>query len=106
MTVFCDVAPRSLVEIDRRFRGASCFYHSPDDEDGNHLWNVDQFVPDDMAEYPRRHFRNRRGENLKCHEMKEISRQPDSYAEVVPGIILSALSRDCRNEDKVLQTWR
>jgi hypothetical protein len=27
MTVFWDVAPCSLVEIDRRFRGAYCLYH-------------------------------------------------------------------------------
>jgi hypothetical protein len=31
MAVFWDVAPRSLVEIDRRFRGASCLHHEGDD---------------------------------------------------------------------------
>jgi hypothetical protein len=36
VTVMCDVAPCSLVEIDRRFRGVSGFHReeddSPDDE--------------------------------------------------------------------------
>jgi hypothetical protein len=30
MTVFWDVAPYSLVEINRRFRGAYCLYHQGD----------------------------------------------------------------------------
>jgi hypothetical protein len=31
MTVFCDAAPCSLVEVNRRFRGKYCLYHQGDD---------------------------------------------------------------------------
>jgi hypothetical protein len=31
MTVFWDFAPRSLVEVDRRFRGAYCLHHQGDE---------------------------------------------------------------------------
>jgi hypothetical protein len=31
MRVFCDIASCSHVEVDRRFRGAYCLHHSPDD---------------------------------------------------------------------------
>jgi hypothetical protein len=41
MTVFWDVAPYSLVQTDRHFGGA-------------YLWNVGQFLPDYMVQYPRR----------------------------------------------------
>jgi hypothetical protein len=43
MIVFWDVASCSLVEIDRRFRGAYCLHHQDDyDDDGGsrYLWNV------------------------------------------------------------------
>jgi hypothetical protein len=40
MAVFWDVAPCSLVDIDRRFRA--------------HLWNVGQFLQDYTAQHPRR----------------------------------------------------
>jgi hypothetical protein len=47
MTVFWDGMPCSLVETDRRFRGAYCMYHRrPDDEGSKHLWNVNQFPTD------------------------------------------------------------
>jgi hypothetical protein len=49
LTVFCDVAPCSLVEIYRRFRG-----HDPDDGGSKHLWNVDKLIPDYRALQPRR----------------------------------------------------
>jgi hypothetical protein len=39
MTVFWDVAPWSLVEIDRRFRGAVCLHHQGD------FWSYGQFIP-------------------------------------------------------------
>jgi hypothetical protein len=35
--VFRDVAPRSLVEIYRRFTGAYCLPHRPDDGGSKHL---------------------------------------------------------------------
>jgi hypothetical protein len=45
MTVFKDVAPCSLVEIDRRFRGAYCLSLQDDDDgDSKHLLNVGQFI--------------------------------------------------------------
>jgi hypothetical protein len=31
MTEFWDTAPRILVEVDRRFRGAYCFYYQGDE---------------------------------------------------------------------------
>jgi hypothetical protein len=37
MTVFWDVEPCSLLEIDRRFRGAYCLHHQSDDEGSKHL---------------------------------------------------------------------
>jgi hypothetical protein len=49
MTVFCDCAPLSLVEFDRRFRAIS-----PDDGISKHFCNVGQFLPDYEAQYPRR----------------------------------------------------
>jgi hypothetical protein len=40
MTVFWDVAPCSLVDIDRRFRGTYCLYHQGDElETGSHVSN-------------------------------------------------------------------
>jgi hypothetical protein len=42
MTVFWDVAPCSLVEVYRRFRGSK------------HLWNVDKHLRDYTAQHPRR----------------------------------------------------
>jgi hypothetical protein len=39
MTVFEDVAPYSLVEIDRRFGGTYYLHHQGDE----HVWNVGQF---------------------------------------------------------------
>jgi hypothetical protein len=44
MTVFSVVEPCSLVETDRRFRGAYCFHHQ----------GVDQFPSDYTAQHPRR----------------------------------------------------
>jgi hypothetical protein len=51
--VFWDVAACSLVEIYRRFRGAY-FLHRPDDGGSKHLWNVGLFLPDCLAQHPRR----------------------------------------------------
>jgi hypothetical protein len=31
MTAFWDIEPRSLVEVDRRFRGAYCLHHQGDE---------------------------------------------------------------------------
>jgi hypothetical protein len=44
MTVFWYVAPCSLVEIDRRFRGVYCLHHQ----------SVGQFLQDYTAQHPRR----------------------------------------------------
>jgi hypothetical protein len=41
MTTFWDMAPCSLVEVDRRFRNEYCLHHHPPDYAGStHLWNV------------------------------------------------------------------
>jgi hypothetical protein len=37
MRVFWDIAPLSLVEVDRRFRGAYCLYPYGDDGGSKHL---------------------------------------------------------------------
>jgi hypothetical protein len=37
MTVFCDVAPCSLEDIDRLFRRANCLHHQSDDGGGSKL---------------------------------------------------------------------
>jgi hypothetical protein len=54
MTVFWDVAPCSLVKIDRRFRGAYWLHN----QNGSckHIWNFGQFTPDYAAQ---RHTRSR-----------------------------------------------
>jgi hypothetical protein len=53
-TVFCVVAPCSLVVV-RRFRGACCHHHHRSNEEGSkHLWNVGKLLPDFTAQEPRR----------------------------------------------------
>jgi hypothetical protein len=48
--VFWDVAPCSLVEDERHFRGAYCLHHKGDDNGGStHLWNVTQLQRDYTA---------------------------------------------------------
>jgi hypothetical protein len=37
MTAFWDIAPCSLIEVDRRFRGAYCVHHQGDDGGSKHL---------------------------------------------------------------------
>jgi hypothetical protein len=57
MVILWVVAPRSLVEAYRRFRGAYCLHHRPDDggEGGSkHLWNVGKLLSDYTAQQPRR----------------------------------------------------
>jgi hypothetical protein len=55
MTVFWDVAPCSLIEIYRRYSGAYCLHHNRSDDEGSmYLWNVGKFLPDYMAQHPRR----------------------------------------------------
>jgi hypothetical protein len=49
MTVFLDVVPCSVIEIDLRFRGAYYFHHQGDDVSSKHLWNIGQFVPGYMV---------------------------------------------------------
>jgi hypothetical protein len=46
-----DVAPCSLVEVYRRFRGA---YYRPDDEGCKHSLNIGKLHPDDTAQHPGR----------------------------------------------------
>jgi hypothetical protein len=56
MTVFWDVAPCSLVEIERRFRGAYCLLHQahhPDNGGSKHLLNVGQFPRDYTVQHSR-----------------------------------------------------
>jgi hypothetical protein len=50
MAIFWNVAPCSLVEIDRRFRYA----YFRDDRGSKHIWNVDQFLPDYTVQHNRR----------------------------------------------------
>jgi len=53
MTAFWDI-PYSLLAVDRRFRGANCLYHSPDEGGSTHHWNVCILQRDNTALYPRR----------------------------------------------------
>jgi hypothetical protein len=45
MKAFKDIAPCSLVEVDRRFREAYCL-HRRDDAGGTDLWNVGLYIPE------------------------------------------------------------
>jgi hypothetical protein len=58
LTVFQDVALCSLVEIDQNFRSTYCHNYqdggSPDDAGSKYLWNVNQFLQEYTAQYPRR----------------------------------------------------
>jgi hypothetical protein len=54
MIAFWDIAPCSLVEVDRRFRGAYCLRHCPDG---------DYFNPEGC------NLHTRRRENLKSHRI-------------------------------------
>jgi hypothetical protein len=56
VTVFWDVAPCSLVETDRRFRGAYCLHHQGDD--------LPHIIPEDS------HLHTRHRKNLKSHHMR------------------------------------
>jgi hypothetical protein len=60
MKVFWNIAPCSLVEIDRWFRDAYCLHQLPGGGDSKHLWNVGQFLPDYMTQYPRRQSSSRK----------------------------------------------
>jgi hypothetical protein len=51
MTVFWNIAPCSLVEIDWSFTGVYCLLHSG--RGSKHLWNVGQ-LPEYTAQYSRR----------------------------------------------------
>jgi hypothetical protein len=59
MAVIWDVAPCSLVGIDRPFRLACCLHHQGDDllDDGGSklLRNVVQYLPDYRMQHPRRY---------------------------------------------------
>jgi hypothetical protein len=47
ITVFLDIAPCSLVEVYRRFRGAYYLYHQrPHNGGSKHLWNIGKLLPD------------------------------------------------------------
>jgi hypothetical protein len=70
MTAFWYLAPCSLVEIDRRFVGAYCFYHQGgrvNDGGSKHLWNVDVLPRDCMAPIQECYLHTPRCENLKSH---------------------------------------
>jgi hypothetical protein len=53
MAVFWVVAPCSLVDVYRRFRGASCLHHQGDDGSSKYLWNVGKLLSDYTALQPR-----------------------------------------------------
>jgi hypothetical protein len=48
MTVFCDVAPCSLTEIDRLFRGDYCLHHQGDDRSDDYTCDI----PEDSHLHP------------------------------------------------------
>jgi len=51
--VFWDRLPCKMI-VDRRFRGAYCLHHHPDDGRNTHLWNVGLFLRDYTVQHPRR----------------------------------------------------
>jgi hypothetical protein len=53
MTAILDIAPCSLVEVERRFIGACCL-HLQGDEGSKHLLNVGLLLRDDTAQCHRR----------------------------------------------------
>jgi hypothetical protein len=53
-TIFWGIAPYSLVEADRRFRGTYCLPHQGGDGDSTYLWNVALLQRIYTALYPRR----------------------------------------------------
>jgi hypothetical protein len=65
MTVFWDVAPCSLVETDRRFRGVYRLHHQGD----KHLWKVGPFLLDWSNIPEDSHLHTRHRENLKSHNI-------------------------------------
>jgi hypothetical protein len=65
MKICWDVAPCSLVEIDRRFRGVYCLHHQGDDNGNTKLFrNVGKLLPDCTAQNPRR--------QSSSHSVKEV----------------------------------
>jgi hypothetical protein len=56
MSVFWDVAPCSVVDINRRFRGAYCsiIRAMSNIEGSKFFWNVGQYLPDYTVHHPRR----------------------------------------------------
>jgi hypothetical protein len=71
MTVFWGVAPCSLAEIDRRFRGAYC-HHYQDDGGSEYLWNLGQFLPDYLVQRLRIHAYSVTNEVLLNSVKKEM----------------------------------
>jgi 5-methylcytosine-specific restriction endonuclease McrA len=72
MTIFWDVAPRSLVEVDQSFRGAYCLYHQvdhrhSDDGGSKHLWNADELLPGKVQNPKSVIFKLARRKNLESH---------------------------------------
>jgi hypothetical protein len=59
MTAFWDIALCSLVEVDRRFRGAYWLHpHIIDDGGSKRLWNVGQILLEYTAQHPRNSHRH------------------------------------------------
>jgi hypothetical protein len=56
MTAFWEVAPSSIVDVDRRSRGSSCLKHQgrPDDGSRLHFWNASLYLGDYKAQYSRK----------------------------------------------------
>jgi hypothetical protein len=54
MAVFWVVALCSLVEVYQCFRGVCCLHYQGDNGGGKHLLNFGKFLPDYMAQHPRR----------------------------------------------------
>jgi hypothetical protein len=52
--LFLNVAPCSLVEIDRRFRWTYCLHHRPDDGGYKYFWNSCEFLRYYTAQHSRR----------------------------------------------------
>jgi hypothetical protein len=86
-TVFWDIAPCSLVEMSRRFRGVYYlnFQHDlPDDTGRKHLWNVEKFLQTIRRNIP---------EDSRLHRLRVFEDKVQGVTEDWTQLLLRSLNR-------------
>jgi hypothetical protein len=112
MTVFWYVAPCSLLEIDRRFRGAYCFHHQGDKialmiEAVNTSKTLANLYETTRCNIPEDgNFHTRRHENLKSHLVRKLSlylicAKPDAWAHSLPFWRKKNVERVLKRNDRL-----